>query len=67
MLVEGEAIRLFLGGREANTHSSNQPTGSVQVLLVRTFSSSSPAGIRPILFLMTFRRNLHVPGWSSPQ
>ena len=48
-------------------HCSNQPTGNVQLLLVGTSFSRSPAGTGPILSPMTFRRNLHVAGWSSPQ
>ena len=43
MLVEGE-------GQIYPIHSPNQPTGSVQLLLVRTFFSRSPA--LPVCFFV---------------
>ena len=44
-----------------NVHLPNQPTGNVQLLLVGTSFSRSPAETGPILSPMTFRRNLHEP------
>ena len=70
MLVEGEGQTgcQQRGERQTcSTHSPNQLTGSVQLLLLETSFSRSSAGTGPILSPMTFRRNLHVPGWSSPQ